>query len=56
MSLVHKTKNDWVTRVLRDLEELRLIKLTENFAEIKGMKKTSSVNVLINILLYGKGN
>ena len=39
--LNNKTKNDWVTRVLRDLKELQL---NVNFDEIKGMKKASFDN------------
>ena len=33
----NRTKNDWVTTILRDLEEL---KLNLNFDEIKAMKKS----------------
>ena len=39
----NRTKNDWVTTILRDLEEL---KLNLNFDEIKAMKKSSFVNLL----------
>ena len=41
--LKNRTKNNWVTTVLRDLEELEL---NVNFDEIKGMKKAGLVNLL----------
>ena len=41
--LNNRTKNDWVTRVLRDLKELQL---NVNFDEIKGMKKASFDNLV----------
>lgn len=39
----HRTKNDWVTTILKDLEELNL---NLKFDEIKAMKKANFVNLV----------